>query len=134
VKNKLFTITPFVISIVVLLNTVFIIFIGNSTIMLSHYLAIVLIIINLYLYIKKYDWGIILTGIILILGTFNVIAFLTEEGTSFFFFIRVGENKIKISTPDMQIKILLILIFYFCINGKVFRNQMYAFGRSIFKK
>jgi hypothetical protein len=89
------------------------------------YLALLFIGINAIIYLKYFEWGITFTGILLVLGLFNIIVFFTDiETFSVGFFVNLPNGKIEIKTPKIRLAVLLILVLYWFINGKVFLNKL----------
>lgn len=77
-------------------------------------LGLILCLANGIIYFYKFRIGIAFTGIVLLLATFNGVGFFNViEFNSFFLKI----SKLKVITPNIQLKSLLLLIFYFVING-----------------
>ena len=74
-----------------------------------HYLALGLVILNAILYFVRFREAIALTGAILIIATFNLLSFTTAINT-------FQLNFLRISTPDMQLSSLLLLILYGFLN------------------
>ena len=78
-----------------------------------HIIALALWAINGLLYFLRFRYAVVLTGIILVLATFNLLAFFPDiVYTSYF--VTIG--RAKISTPSIQWQPLLILIFYCIVN------------------
>jgi len=108
-KNKIVRVIPFLTIIVIVAYTWFQILTTEYTAMWRHYVALVLILINAALYFWKYNQAIIVTGIILLLGTFNLLSFFTIIHTSYFGFGSV-------TTPEIQTGSLLLLAIYAVFN------------------
>lgn len=106
-------IIPFLIIFLIISYTCFEILKAEYVFTTKHYLAIALIVINGILYFVRYKIAILLTGIILLLATFNVINIFTSVNLDAFG-IKIGDK--PIGTPPMQLWSLLILIIYFFIN------------------
>ena len=89
------------------------------------YLALLFIGINSIIYLKNFEWGIAFTGILLILGLFNLVVFFTDiENFSVGFFVNLPNGKTEIKTPKIRLAVLLILVLYWLINGKVFLKKL----------
>ena len=89
---------------------------------IKHWLALTLVMINVGVCFYRFTYGVIMLGVILLLGTLSLIAFFPQiESTSYF--IRIG-NK-EISTPHIQWKLLLMLVYYFICNAS-FLIDLYA--------
>ena len=84
-----------------------------------HQLALVLISVNLALFFLNYTYAILFTGIILILATFNLLAFFpTIESSAYF--ISFGSKEVY--APSIQGKSLLLLLLYLVLNFKYLRT------------
>lgn len=119
IKHKIFKLTPFIVLVLIVINAWHAIFSENDVITYEHYLALAVLAINLFLYLVKFKIGLLLTGLVLCLGTFGVLLFypikiLSYEG------IVIG--KILIRTPFMNMNIFLLLIYYFVVNGGYILN------------
>lgn len=96
----------------------------DSFITIKYYLALSLLIINIGIYFWKFEKGLIITGIILLLSTFSLI-YITFEVATNSFYIQFGS--LKISTPDIHGFSLLLLIGYCIVNYdiiKMFRAKL----------
>jgi hypothetical protein len=82
---------------------------------LRHHVALALIIINFILYFFRYKFAVLFTGLILILATFNIIAFLPVITTTSF---SARLNTSEAHAPAIQFTSLLLLIAYLVINAK----------------
>jgi hypothetical protein len=92
------------------------------------YLALLLIAINAVIYLKNFEWGIAFTGILLILGLFNLVVFFTDiENFSVGFFVNLPNGKTEIKTPKIRLAVLLILGLYWLLNRQVFLNKFKQF-------
>jgi hypothetical protein len=100
---------PFFVLSLIVIFTWFQILTTENAATWKHYAGLSLLIINGVVYFFNHKLAVLLTGLILILATFNLLAFFTITETSF---IRVG----KIETPEIQLKSLLLLVIYFVIN------------------
>lgn len=97
---------------------------------LKHQIAIGLFLLTLILYFIRFKYGIIFTGIILILSTFNAIAIFPVIISSSYF-IRIGDT--EISTPSIQWKSFLLLITFFVCTGG-YLSDLYAAYKNKEKK
>ena len=82
---------------------------------LRHQVALVLVCLNLVLFFLNYKYSILFTGLILLLATFNLLAFFPSIESSAFF-IRFGSKEIY--APSIQPRSLLLLLLYLGINFK----------------
>jgi len=73
------------------------------------YVALALVGINAVLYFVKFKHAILLTGVILLLATFNLLSFFTVVQTSY---MRI----VNVTTPEIQLKSLALLVIYGVIN------------------
>ena len=78
-------------------------------------MALALVVINVGLYFVRYKQAVLLTGIILILATVNLLSFFTIIQTS-------GLTIMGVSTPEIQLKSLLLLVIYCAINFNLLMN------------
>jgi hypothetical protein len=78
-----------------------------------HYIALALFAFNLWLYFSRFRIAVVLTGVIFLLATFNLLAFFPAIGWQRFSF---SIGSLEISTPAMQWQPLLLLILYLAIN------------------
>lgn len=82
---------------------------GECGITLRYIVTLVLMVANAVLYIANYKWAILLTGIILLLASINLLSFYVATHT--IYFIIFG-----IQTPEIQYWSFLQLIVYCIIN------------------
>jgi len=85
-----------------------------------HIIALVLFLLNLLLYFVRFNTAIIVTGIAILLSTFNLLAFFPDI-SSFSSYIKLG---VKISFPPIEWRSLLLLILYFIFNTR-FLMELY---------
>jgi hypothetical protein len=107
-------IMPFLILAVILGRTWYIIATTDYLAMMRHVFAIVFFAGNLLLYFIRWKYAILLTGVILVLATFNLLAFFPDVMFTAYF-VKIGS--VKIATPSIDWKSLLLLIFYCIVNG-----------------
>jgi hypothetical protein len=112
-KKRILSLIPFLIISFIILYTWAEIFKTNYTATFKHYVTLLLIMTNGVCYLVKYKLGIILTAIILILATFNLLSFYTVTQTSSLG-INLGNREIK--TPEIQLSSLFLLLLYCVIN------------------
>ena len=74
-----------------------------------HYLALIAVAINAALYFVRYKQALLLTGLILILATFNLLSFFYDIKTWVF-----GIGPLR--TLPMELKSLLLLVIYCLVN------------------
>lgn len=114
-KNRILPSIPFLIISLIVLYTWFEIITAEYIATWRHYVALALVAVNAVLYFVKYKQAVLLTGIILILATFNLLSFFAIIQTSCLGF---G----SITTPDIQLKSLLLLVIYCVINFNILLN------------
>lgn len=117
--KKIFSILPFAaISVIVLINWYTLI---TEQYLLSnkHIAALILIGINSIVYFFKHRLALLLTGIILVLSTFNLIS-LTVTVTTTSYFVTVGS--LKISSPAIHWLSLLILAIFAIGNFELLKS------------
>lgn len=87
----------------------------------KHYAALGAGFFNAVLYLYRYKYAVLITGLILILATFNQLAlFPSIESTSYSITIRGNE----LSTPSIQVKSLMLLIVYLILISSFWRALM----------
>lgn len=120
-NKKYVKILPFLITCIIMIYS-FLYFINVENLITTyHILGLILLVINIVLYSKEFDLGINITGIILILGTFNIILFFPElEYSSISFYVKVFDDKNQIKSPRFNKEILLIFIVFLLLNWKLF--------------
>ena len=114
-KTRIISAIPFLIISLVVLYTWFEIITTEYIATWRHYVALALVAINAVLYFVRYKPAVLLTGLILILATFNLLAFFTIIQTS-------GLTIMGVSTPEIQLKSLLLLVIYCAINFNLLIN------------
>lgn len=112
-KNKVISALPFFIISIITLYTCFEIITTDYIATIKHYITFILIAINGIIYFVRYKFSVILTGIILVLATFNLLSFYTVTQTSS---VGVNLGSTQLKTPEIQLWSLLILVFYCIIN------------------
>lgn len=112
-KNKLIQVTPTLILAGVLTYTWYIITTTDYVATIKHQIGLVALSAIIVFYFFKFKYGILSTGVYLVLATFNVIAIFPITVSSSYF-IKIGGT--KISTPPIQWKaVLLLIIFLICV-------------------
>jgi hypothetical protein len=78
--------------------------------------------------LKNFEWGITFTGIVLILGLFNLVVFFTDiENFSIGFFVNLPNGKTEIKTPKIRLAVLFILGLYWFLNRRIFIKKIRQF-------
>jgi hypothetical protein len=104
---------PFLVTCIILVYTWYVIISLNYSATLKQQIGLGIGILNLSIYIVRFKYGIIGTGLLLLLATFDFIVVFPVV-TSYGWFIRFGETEIK--TPSIEWRSLLLLILYFILN------------------
>lgn len=116
---------PFIIICIIMCYTIISYIFIENFVTIHTYLALLFIGINSVIYLKNFEWGIAFTGILLILGLFNLVVFFTDiENFSVGFFVNLPNGKTEIKTPKIRLAVLLILVLYWLINGKIFLKKL----------
>jgi hypothetical protein len=118
-----FRLVPFFILGGILIVTWYAILKNDYTPSNKHWAALILFVINLVFYFFTTRHAVLLTGVILILAVFNVLAFFVDISFNSFF-IKFG--RIELSTPDIQWKAVILLLFYCIVNGAFIRRSYSA--------
>lgn len=108
-KKKIISIIPFFIATVFLLYCWEKIIAGENGITFRYTITLVLMVANAVLYFTNYKWAILLTGIILLLASSNLLSFYVATDT-------INFTVFGIQTPDIQYWSFLQLIIYGVIN------------------
>ncbi|HVV02906.1 MAG TPA: hypothetical protein VHC96_01735 [Puia sp.] len=110
--KQLIRMTPYFIWVLLMLYTWGEILFTEYFFASRHIMALVLFLLNLVLYFVRFNIGVIVTGIAILLGTFNLLA-LFPDISSFSFYIKL---RASISFPPIDWRSLLLLILYLMIN------------------
>ena len=121
-RKKIKFILPYLLTVIVLIYTWSVIVTTDYYATLKHQIALILVLINLGIYFLKFDYGIVFTGILLLLATFNFIA-LFPDIVSSSYFIRIAGK--EIAAPTIQGKSLLLMIIFLVLNFG-YLIEMYA--------
>ena len=79
----------------------------------QHWVALILMVLNGLFYLRSMKTGTLFTGVVLILATFNLLAFFPAIEWGYLSF---GSGDNAVHTPGIQLRSLLFLIIYACIN------------------
>jgi hypothetical protein len=128
-REKIVKLSPFLVTGLIIIYTWInsLIEYGEMLISVYHWIGITLFIVNIIFYIKKFDVGLLLTGIYLFLVMFNLLE-VFESTDTFSFSLGSGDNKVKL--PGIELKALLIFLFYLKINFSVIK----VFWEKSYKK
>ncbi|MRG44198.1 hypothetical protein GFS24_03685 [Chitinophaga sp. SYP-B3965] len=88
---------------------------------IRHFIALALVILNLGLYFFSFRYAVLMTGVILLLATFDLAAFTNQVKSDAFYITIAG---LEISTPFIQGWSLLILIIFLILNFKFLKNSL----------
>jgi hypothetical protein len=107
-------------------------FVSKDSMEWTHYAAIFLTLINVLIYLINWPKGIIFTSILIILGFFNLITYnFNIVDSRFSFFVFSGEEKIKISTPNFNINMVLAVFLFVIFNTKTFIIEIKKYYKTI---
>ena len=110
---------PFLIITVIVLYTWVEIINTDYVATVKHYITLALVVMNGICYFMRYKTAIILTGLILVLSTFNLLSFYVETQTSS---IGLNLGGTQIRTPEIQLWSLLLLVLYSILNFSTLVN------------
>ncbi len=120
--------SPFIIICIIMSYTIFSFIFIENFVTIHTYLALLCIGINVLIYLKNFEWGITFTGIVLILGLFNLVVFFTDiENFSIGFFVNLPNGKTEIKTPKIRLAVLFILGLYWFLNRRIFIKKIRQF-------
>lgn len=114
-KFKFFRLIPFVLLGVIIIFTWVNIFTTDYFATVKHQLALVMVCLNFGIYFVNFRYGVLTTGIILLLAVFNLLAFFpsTVTATSF---VKFGNTEVDL--PSIQPNSLLLLLIFLIIDLK----------------
>lgn len=112
--KKLLRLVPYIILSACICYTMITLWTKGSPINNKQILASLFILINLFLYLKKYDYGLVCTGVILLLCSFALISVFPQTVYSSY---TIKFSDFKLSTPNIQVASLFIFSGYLLING-----------------
>ncbi|GGH65966.1 hypothetical protein HNQ91_001970 [Filimonas zeae] len=118
--NKLLRCVPYVLVGIIHLFAWVQILAGANEPGLRHYLALLLLAINGVLYFKKHQQALILTALILVLSSLNLIELYTYTGW-YSWFVRLGGW--EVSLPGLQWKSVGLLLLYALMTGRYWVNK-----------
>lgn len=124
-QDKLFKILPFFIFLSIVTYTWFTLLIKQYVPQTKHYISLVLMLFNLFIYFFNFRKAIFFTGLILLVSTFSITALYAQIVESSFF-IKVSGNKIKF--PPISLTSLGLLLLYIFFNYEtvrfLFKNKL----------
>jgi hypothetical protein len=112
-KNKFIHLIPFLIICFIMVYTWYLIISENRYILYEQTIGLALFCINVIVYFFRFKWGVITTGIILLIVTSDYVSFFPEISSTSF---SIGTGETKISTPHIQLKSLLLVVIYLVFN------------------
>ncbi|WP_162903361.1 hypothetical protein [Taibaiella koreensis] len=112
---------PFVILGVLLIICWFNLLKNNITPTIQHDAALVLFFLNLLIYFIRFRPGLLLTGILLLLATLNIVNIFAETLTDSLF---IGLGRQKLVMPPINGNCFLLLLAYIIINYRFFKDQI----------
>jgi hypothetical protein len=110
-KKKILFLIPFLLVLGLLLYCWAIILTGDVLATWRHYVGLFLFIPLIFLFFKSFKITAVVTGLYLLLATFNLLAVTPSITTSW---INIGSNGLQ--TPPVQLGSLGILVLYFVLN------------------
>lgn len=120
-KKAVIPIIPFIFLTAILIYTWFVIATTNYFATIKHHIGLGLFLMVALVYAFSFKYGIIFTGIFLILASFNVLAIFPFTISSSYF-IKIKD--VEIATPSIQWKAVLLLILYIVCVWR-FLNDLY---------
>lgn len=117
--KKYLKLIPFAIVCLLVCYTWFIILTTNKVASWKHNAALAIVSINLVLYFIRFSFGLLITGVLLLLATFNIISLLPETASTSYFIVIAGK---EISTPPFQGSSLLLFVLYLFLTWNHFRE------------
>lgn len=112
-KQQIRILLPLLIIAGFLVYTWSIILMNSISPFVQHYVALLLFIVLVYLFIRHFKLAVIGTGIYLLLGTFNLLTLTPSLVSHSYGF---GPDPFKIMTPGIQLLSLGILVLYGILN------------------
>lgn len=113
-KKEMFQSLPMIVITIVIIYTWFNILTTDYFATLKHQIALALFLINIGLYFIKFKYAIFLSGIFLLLASFNLLA-IWPDIISSSYFMKIGDK--EISTPEIQWNTFFILLLYLFCNA-----------------
>jgi hypothetical protein len=119
-KIKWLNLIPFFIIGVVLIATWYIFLTSEIDGNYKHYVALSAFIFNVFLYVFRFKWGVLFTGILLVAASFNLISFFAETRTHSYF-MKWGDTEIVL--PAIQGYPILLLILFLLLNHRFLKDE-----------
>lgn len=126
IKNKIIKEIPILILSSIIVYTWIIIMSTNYYPTIKHKIGLCLFIVISILYFLKFKYGIISTGMFLILASLNIVAIFPKM-ISTSYFVKIGE--FELSIPPLQLKSILLLIIFFICTGN-YLKEIYSTCRQ----
>ena len=118
-KKKLIQVIPVIVLAGILIYTWFIIGTTDYFATIKHQIGLGLFLAIVALCFLKFKYGVIFTGLFLVLASFNAISIFPVTISSSYF-VKIGG--VEIATPSIQWKAVLLLILFFICAGKYLNN------------
>lgn len=119
--SRIYQLAPFLIMGIILCYSWYCFVFGLNIYSLSHILALILFLVNIFVYAIKFRIGILATGVIILLCMFNVTTIFPST-LSAFLSIDLG---VRFSTPGIDLRVLLLLILYCICNSSLLFNILF---------
>jgi hypothetical protein len=113
--SKFIHIIPYLIICIILVYTWYTIITSDYYATTKHQIALGIAIINLFIYLLRFKFGVIVSGLLLFFAAFNFIALFPNIVTSSYFIRILGK---EIATPSINWKSLVLMILYFVLNTR----------------
>ena len=116
-KAKLIETIPFMIIVITFLITLFHFKDDFSLLHPKHIYSGIGILITISFYFFRFNWGVLVTSILILLALFNQISFYYEIKSSSYFLKYSGST--LLCSPSIQWKSFVLLVLHYALNFKV---------------
>ncbi len=120
-QHKLFKILPYIVFSAIISYSWCKLLLNDYIPTVKHILALLLVMVNLGAYFWNYKKGLILTGVLLVIASFSLIA-LSVEIVSYSAFIKMGG--LKVTFPSLNYLALGLFLFYCVVNFEIVRDAL----------
>lgn len=100
--------------VIIVVNTWFSMLTGQNRPVQEHYWGLALVLLTAVMYFIKFRYGILMTGISLLLGLFGLVVFLPLKSVTYYG-ITIGG--VEIRTPYIVPTIFVLILLYAAVNG-----------------